>query len=233
MMEMILEALRETGATYLRGIQSLLPRLIAMLSIFLVGWIIAISFAFVTRRLLGLVRFNRLAERMGAAEVLRRADLPPADTLVARAFFWLLFVGFLLSGVDTLGLKPLEGLLQDFVHFIPRLLVATAVLMAGLLAANFVWRATLLAAVNANLPQARVLSGVVRSLILVTAVAMALEQVAVARSVVLTAFAIAFGAIMLALAIAIGIGGAPIARRVLEQHFPERPAPPPDSPAHL
>jgi hypothetical protein len=233
MMEMILEALRDTGATYLGAIQTLLPRVIAMFTIFLVGWIVAMGVAFAARRLLGLLRFNRLAERSGAAEILKKADLPPADALLGRAVFWVLFVGFLLSGVNTLGLKALEGLLQDFVYFIPRMVVAAFVLLAGLLAANFAWRATLLAAVNAKLPSARLLSGGVRVLILVTAAAMALEQLAVARSVVLTAFAIAFGAIMLAFGVALGIGGGPIARRVLEQYFPDRPTAPPDGAGHL
>lgn len=234
MTEMILEALRDTWSTYLKAIAALLPRLIAMLTIFAVGWLIAVAAAFTARRLLLLLRFDRLAERSGAAEVLKKADLPGADALAGRTVFWLLFIGFLLAGVDSLGLKALEGLPQQFVQLIPRLIVAGAVLVVGVLAANFAWRATLLAAVNANLPSARALSGGVRAVILVTAVAMALEQVAIARSVVLVAFAITFGAIMLALAIALGIGGGPIARRVLEQHFPERPAAPgDDGAAHL
>jgi len=91
----------------------------------------------------------------------------------------------------------------------------------------------LLAAVNANLPSATFVSGAVRILILVMTVTMALDQMAVARAVVLTAFAIAFGAVMLGVAIALGIGGGPIARRILEQHFPERAAPPPDTTPHL
>lgn len=233
MTEMILEALRDTWTTYLKGMAALLPRLIAMLTIFLVGWLIAVAAAFAARRLLLLLRLNRLAEHSGAADVLKKADLPSADVLAGRAVFWVLFVGFLVSGVDSLGLQALEGLLFDFVHLIPRLAIALAVLLAGLLAANFAWRATLLAAVNANVPSARMLSGLVRAVILVTSVAMALEQIAVARSVVLTAFAIAFGAVMLALAIAVGVGGAPIARRLLEQNFPERLAAPPDDAGHL
>jgi hypothetical protein len=233
MLDVILDALRETGKTYLTTVQSLLPRVVAMLTIFVAGWLIAMLFAFVTRHLLGWLRFDRLAERTGAADVLKKMDLPPATTLAGSVVFWLFFVGFLLSGVDALGLKAMEGLLSDFVRFIPRLLVASAIVVAGLLAANFAWRATLLAAVNAKLPSARLLSGAVRFLILVTTVAMALEQVAVARAVVLTAFAIAFGAVMLGFGIALGIGGSPIARRILEQHFPERPAPPPDGSAHL
>jgi uncharacterized membrane protein YwaF len=73
----------------------------------------------------------------------------------------------------------------------------------------------------------------VRFLIVILAVAMALEQIAVARSVVLTAFAIAFGAVMLGASIAFGIGGSQVARRVLEQHFPESQSRDSDNVSHL
>jgi hypothetical protein len=78
-----------------------------------------------------------------------------------------------------------------------------------------------------------VLSGAVRALVLILSVAMALDHLAVARTIVLTAFAIAFGAVMLGLAIAFGVGGGGIARRVLDQWFPERAAPDDDETGHL
>jgi hypothetical protein len=62
---------------------------------------------------------------------------------------------------------------------------------------------------------------------------MALDHVAVARTVVLTAFAIAFGAVMLGLAIAFGVGGGGIARRILEHWFPEQEESRPDDLRHL
>jgi hypothetical protein len=99
--------------------------------------------------------------------------------------------------------------------------------------ANFAWRATLLAAVNARIPSPRLLSGAVRWLILILAGAMALEQIAVARTVVLTALAIAFGAVMLGIAIAFGLGGRGIARRILEHQFPERERSGVDEISHL
>jgi hypothetical protein len=100
--------------------------------------------------------------------------------------------------------------------------LAVAILVIGFVLANFAWRATLLAAINARVPSPRVLSGAVRWLILILTGAMALEQIAVARTVVLTAFAIAFGALSLAVAIAFGIGGGSIAKRILEHQFPEQ-----------
>ena len=59
------------------------------------------------------------------------------------------------------------------------------------------------------------------------------NSIKVSVNVVLTAFAIAFGAVMIGLAIAFGIGGASLARRFLEQQFPERPPGDPDRVSHL
>lgn len=233
MAEAIVDALRETGATYLAALRAFLPRVLATASIVLVGGLIAVVLRAVTRRVLGLVRFNTLAQRAGAADVLRKAELPPADALAGSVVFWLVFVGFLLSSLDALGFKGVEGLLADFLRFIPRIMVAVIILVLGLLAANFAWRATLLAAVNANLPSARLLSGGVRLMIVVTVVAMALEQIAVASTVVLTAFAISFGAVMLAVAIAVGIGSGPTARRIIEQHFTRQEQGDADGGSHL
>jgi hypothetical protein len=85
--------------------------------------------------------------------------------------------------------------------------------------ANFLWRATLLASVNAGLPGARLLSGSLRVLVIAIGVVMALEQVGLATSVVLAAFAITFGALMLGLAIAFGLGGRDAARSLIEEQL--------------
>ncbi len=175
------------------------------------------------RWLLIWLRFNHGCDRIGVAAVLKTADLPPADILVSLIVFWLVWVGFLLSGVDVLGFTALEGMVRSFALFVPRLLVAIVILVLGVVCANFAWRATLIAAVNARVPSPRVVSGAVRALVLILAGAMALDQIALARTIVLTAFAIAFGAVMLGLAIAFGVGGGGIARRILDHWFPEHP----------
>jgi hypothetical protein len=233
MAEAIVSALRETGATYFAALRAFLPRLLATLSIVIVGWLIAVAMRWITRRVLGWMRFNALAQRTGAADVLRKAELPAADVLAGSIVFWLVFVGFLLSSLNALGFRGVEGLLADFIRFIPRILLAVVILAIGLLAANFAWRATLLAAVNANLPSARLISGGVRIMIVVMVVAMALEQIAVARTVVLAAFTISFGAVMLAVAIAVGIGAGPTARRIIEELFRKREGADADGGSHL
>jgi hypothetical protein len=136
--------------------------------------------------------------------------------------------------VDVPGVPVRQPLVAAFIPYIPRLLAARAIVLGRLPAGNILWRATLLAAVNAQVPTPRVLAGVARALVLILAGAMALDQIAVARTIVFTAFAISFGAVMLGLAIAFGIGGGGVARRLLERQFPDTPSPPSaDEPSHL
>lgn len=88
-----------------------------------------------------------------------------------------------------------------------------------MLAATFFSRATLLAAVNANLRPSRLLSVLVRTMISIFALSMVFEVLGVAQKTMLIAFASSFGALMLGLAIAFGIGGQGLAREFLDKEL--------------
>ena len=223
MTQMVADAVRQASVNFWDTVAMLLPRILITASIVAVGWVIAWALKWAVRWILIWSRFNHGCERIGVSAVLKTADLPQPDVLVSLIVFWLVWIGFLLSGVDVLGFTALEGMVRAFAQFVPRLLVAIVILVLGVVIANFAWRATLIAAVNARVPSPRVVSGAVRALVLILAGAMALDQIALARTIVLTAFAIAFGAVMLGLAIAFGVGGGGIARRILDHWFPEHP----------
>jgi hypothetical protein len=233
MAEAILNTLRETWSGYVQGLQLVIPRLLAMLSVVAAGWLIAALARAVTGRLLGWLRVARVAERTGAAELLRKAELPPAERLAASAVFWLLFLGFLLAGVDALGFKTLQAMRSQIGQLVPRLIGALAILVVGLVLANVVRRVVLLAAVNAGWPQARLVGGAVYFLAMTIVAAMVLDHVGLARPIVLTAFAIVVGAVMLALAIAVGVGSGPLVRRLLEERLAARSRPESDGSSHL
>lgn len=222
MTDMVLQALEQAGTNFLQSTADLAPRVVMTLSIVLVGWLIAVAMRWLTRTAMTRLGFGRLCETYGVGDMLRAADFPKPEALAGAIVFWIVWVGFLLSGVDVLGFVALQGLVREFALFVPRLLSGMLILVVGFVFANFAWRATQLAAVNAKVPSPRVLSGTVRGLVLILAAAMALDQIAVARTIVLTAFTIAFGAIMLGMAIAFGVGGGSIARRILDHWFPER-----------
>ncbi len=219
MIQEIANALVQSWRTFATAFAQFVPRLVAATIIFALGFVVSLLVRRVIQQVLGKMGTDRLALRTGASEMLRKADMPAADVLIARIVFWIVWMGFIVSAVDTLQFQPFQGLVHQFFAFVPRFLAALLVLTLGLLVGNFLWRATLLASVNAGLPGARLLSGSLRVLVIAIGVVMALEQLGLATAVVLTAFALTFGALMLGLAIAFGLGGRDAAKQLVERRL--------------
>ena len=220
----VLQNLNQTLGRFYDMLLQFLPHVLAMLIIFLAGWLVAIIVKIIARRLMALARVNSLSEGTGITQILRKADLPPPLDLLSQLVFWVVWIAFILLGLDSLNVPELHGQISRLFQVLPQIFVALIILFLGLLAANFFSRAALLAAVNANLPSARLVSGFVRFVIILLAITMALEQLALARRTVLITFTIAFGAIMMSLAIAFGIGGRNVAQGMLERLFPPGPS---------
>ncbi len=219
MREMIVSELSQAMHELAQGFAHYLPRLIVMLILAFVGWLIAYAVKVVLRSILQLVKFDKFSENTGASQLLAKAALPPAAEMLSRFVFWVTWLGFILLGVSVLGIMGLQEQVASFFLFLPRLFVAIFILFFGLLAASFFSRAALLAAVNANMPSARIVSLAVRTIIIVFVFSVVFEELGIAEQTMLVAFGIAFGALMLGLAIAFGVGGRDLAQRFLEEKF--------------
>lgn len=217
--EKIVSNLAQTADKVTDRLMSFLPQLMVMLIIVALGLIVAWVLQVVVRRALGLMKLGMISESSGVTELLAKAALPSPVELFSRLVFWIIWLAFILIGVDALGILALQSQVSRLLMFLPQIFVALLILFVGLLAANFFSRATLLAAANANYPSPRMLSSAVRVLIAILAVTMAIEQLGLGQHAVLIAFSITFGALMLALAIAFGLGGRDVARRILEKQF--------------
>jgi hypothetical protein len=219
---MIFSELTQAVQELARGFARFLPRLIVLVIIAAAGWLIAYLLKVLARSILRLIKFDRLSENAGASQLLAKAALPPSSELLSRFIFWVAWLGFILLGVSVLGIFGLQEQIAHFFLFLPRLFVALFILFFGLLAASFVSRAILLAAVNGNLPSPRLLSLAVRAVISIFVLSMVFEELGIAEQTVLVAFGIAFGAVMLGLAIAFGAGGKDLAQHFLESRLLRR-----------
>src|ERR1700756_1152265 len=155
MRELIISELTQAVHDLARGFAHYLPRLIVMLILAFVGWLIAYLVKIILRSILRLIKFDRLSENAGASQLLNKAALPSATELLSRFVFWVTWLGFILLGVSVLGIFGLQEQIAKFFLFLPRLFVAMFIMFVGLLAASFFSRAVLLAAVNADVPSAR------------------------------------------------------------------------------
>ena len=137
--------------------------------------------------------------------------------LVSRAIAYLvIFVGFLI-GIEAFDAEWTSQLVRVVFAYIPNIVSAVLVLLVGSVIARFLARSALIGAVNMNLQYARLLSVGVKWLVVVLAVAMALEHLRIAPGIVQLAFGILFGGIVLALVLALGLGSKDLVTKSLER----------------
>jgi len=202
-----------------------LPNLMAMLVIFVLGFAISWALRRVLVKLLDLFHFDRWSDRMGLTAVLRRENLWPKPSLAVGAIvFWASLAFFAMMALSVLKLEAIRLLVSQAVLYLPRMVSAVLLVLLGYLVTGFVSRAVLIAAVNSGYRNSRLLAEGVRLLLTVLILAMSLEQLQVAPSIVLAAFSIAFGGIVLALAIAFGVAGIDAARKVFRDDGEASPA---------
>jgi small-conductance mechanosensitive channel len=219
MKDTIVQGLEQAYYNLVHMIAGFLPRFVVMLVIIAVGLLAAYVIRHIFRALLRLTKLDRVSEDAGASRVLRMADLPSMTELLSRSIFWITWIGFFLIGLSVLEVAGLQEQISRLFRFLPEVFIAILILFLGLIIANFLSRAALLASVNAGLRSPKILSWSIRFVIWILAISMSLEELGVARQTVIAAFSIVFGASMLGLAIAFGLGGQDLARRALERHL--------------
>jgi hypothetical protein len=206
-------------------VQAFAPNLLAMLMLLLVGAVVAGAVHAILRFALPRLGVDRFADRSGLRAVAaERGVARPVSDIAALAVAWTVLVVFVLLAVAALDIRVAMELVAHAFAWLPHLLAAVALLIAGALVAAFVRRSVLITAVNGGLPSARLLAAGTHAAVLTLFGAVALEQLGLGTSVVLLAFAIVFGGIVLALALAFGLAGRELAREALASIVQPRPA---------
>src|ERR1700733_5977882 len=197
MKDTIVQGLAQAYGNLVHMIADFLPRFVVMLTIILVGLLVAYLLKVFFQSILHLTKLDRLSEEAGGPHVLRRAALPSMSEFLSRSVFWITLLGFILLGISVLQVPELQEQISRLFQLLPQIFWAIVILFIGMLAANFLSRAALLTAVNSGYRSPAVWSGLVRFVIWILTISMALEQVGLARSTVVAAFSIVFGSVML------------------------------------
>ncbi|MFH1671817.1 MAG: hypothetical protein ABIF87_00080 [Pseudomonadota bacterium] len=214
--KIITEPLRD----FLQKLAHFLPNFLSALIVFAIGLLLAWVVKIIIVKLFKLLKFDALSARMGVSETLQKMAVkePPAK-LMARFFYWLTVIIFFIVALYLLELPTVEHLLEKLLLYLPNMLIAAVILVVGVILGNFLGRATLIASVNAGIGFAGFLCRAIKTIILLLAFVMAMEQLGIARSTVIAAFTIVFGGLVFALSLAFGLGGQDIARKYLKKHF--------------
>jgi hypothetical protein len=214
--QLIAEPLRELGRQAVTSLSNLFGMLVLVLLGLIVGWCAKV----VIYRLLRLLRFDTLCDRMGVGQEVEKLGLSRGPSYTAaQAVQALIVLTATLAGLNAMRSPWTQNLVERFFLYLPHLLAAVIILVVGGLVSRFLGRSVLIAAVNARLASARLLAALTRIFVMTLTAVAALDELGIGRTTIIVTFAILFGGLVTAGAIAFGLGARDLARDLLQAQF--------------
>ncbi len=195
-----------------------LPTLIGILIILIVGWSIAAVLKNVVLKLLKMIQFDTASEKSGLSDVLRKGGIKNTlSELVGGLIYWIVMLLVFMAAMNALGMTVVASLLDKVILYIPNVIAAVFIISIGIFFASIIGSIVMTASANAGMKQAKLLSQVTQTVIVIFATIMTLEQLNIATTILSTTITILLGAIGLAFAIAIGLGAKDIAGKLMAE----------------
>ena len=217
------DVLLEPVRAFLAQVGDFLPRLAVALVVLLVGWFVAKAARFAIVRGLRAVNFHVVTGRAGLDGFLRDGGLHSDTTgLLGMMVYWLVILGALVVGFNSLGLTYVTDLLGRVLLFVPKVMVALLILAFGAYFARFIGNAIAVYCRNVHIQDADLLGRLAQYAIVTFVVLIALDQVNIGGDIVRQSFLIVLAGLVFALALAFGLGGKEWAAEILERWWPRR-----------
>lgn len=213
--------LRQATAQIGDYVANFLPGLLVSLTLVLVAFAIALLARILLLRALRGLDFDRRVERVRLSALLGWPAATSLSQTLARVVYWTILILGVLVALTALNATIPSQLAMSVFQYVPHLLAALMILVVGGIAARFLARSVLIGAVNMQIQSARLISLGVKWLVLLVAVAMALDHLRIGGSILRLAFAILFGGIVFAAALALGLGVRDVVTRAIERQLRE------------
>jgi hypothetical protein len=196
------------------------PKVLAMVVVLVVGYLVARLVAKVFVMLSEKIGLQIAAERSGLAESMQRMGIKRnVSAIIGTIVFWLLMCVFGMAAFNILGLPTLSDALNHVVKFIPNLLVATVVVVVGLLVASFLRGVVATSADRLGVSYAEYLAnGCYYALAALTFFA-AFDQLGIKFDLLNYAILIVVGGLALAFGLAFGLGGREVMAGILAGYY--------------
>ncbi len=163
------------------------------------GYVVAWAVHWITKKTLDHAKIDKWLQKNNLDKSIGYASVSSLGSSLVK---WYVFLIFLVPAVSYLALGELTGLLLEIVRWLPNVIVAIAIMMFGLVLADFV--ADRMS--KAKGPAIKHLNNVTRILIIVFVTVVALQEVGIYLRLAESTFLIILTGVVLALSLAVGIG---------------------------
>jgi hypothetical protein len=198
----------------------LAPRVVAMVVVMVIGYIAARLVAKAITALSEKIGLQTAAEHSGLAQSMQHMGIRRSvPAIVGSIVFWLLMCVFVMAGFNILGLDKLSVAMGKLVDYIPNLLVATVVVVVGLLLASFLRGVVATSADRLGISYAGSLANAAYYALAVLTFIAAFNQMGLTFALFDNLIMIAFGGMALGFGLAFGLGGRDVMGGILAGYY--------------
>ena len=213
----LIQQFSNMGNELLAFIPKLLIALILLLVGYVISYIVAKGARFLLEKFGGLLKENfannPLLERSG---IFARANANvPFSIIVSKTLFWILMIMFLSSSAGSLGLPQISEPLNGLVSFLPRVITAIIISVAGFVIGDLVRGFVVNGASRVGLDYAGALANLVYAFILVLVLTIAISTLGVDTTLIRHTVEILLLGAAIATALALGLGMRPLAQNIV------------------
>jgi hypothetical protein len=199
---------------------SFLPSLLVAFIVLVVGWFIASFLARLIARGLNAIGLERAVEQSGIGRFIEQSGARwTMSEIIAALIKWSIFLVFIQAAASLLGMAQITAIINSVVLFIPKLIVALAIIVIGSLIARFVAGLVRGSLAEMEVGGAVLFAKLTQYTIIGFAIVAAFNQIGVAQTVVNTLLIGLIGSLALAFGLAFGLGGREVASKITQSWY--------------
>ena len=195
---------------------TVLPNILAAIAMLVAGHFIGKFMAYIISNVLEKVGLNRLVEAAGLGDAVSSSGMNATPTFIlGKIIYWLIFLMFIISAADSLGLQRVSDMVGEFVAYLPKVVGALLVLIVGLAIAHVLRTAIEAALGGINLGYEKVIGNLVYAIAVIVIVSLAVNQLEVETALLNQVISIMLFAAAAAVALALGLGTRDVAGNIV------------------
>lgn len=210
----------ESFTNSLKLLGTFFPKILGALALLIAGVIIGRVLATGTAKILALIGTDRLLSRTAMQTVLERTGTRrTVSQILGTIVFWIIFLLFLISATETLGLAIVSEALTGLAYFLPKVGLAIVILILGLLAANFLKEVISLACTTAGIPQGPVVAQTFYVGLTLLVVVTAINELGIDTTLLNNTIMILFAGLIGGAALSFGLGARTAVANLIASHY--------------
>ena len=188
------------------GVVATLPRIIVALVVFILGWVIAKVVYRLVVKFAKAIKIDEAVKPMAGA-IERAGYKLQIGKVIGFLAKWFIVIGALVISLEFLGLQTTKGLLIGIIAYIPQVVIAIFVLMAGMIVADFVKKLVQGSTKMLNVKSASFLANLAKTTVVIFTALISLNVIGFNSEVINILFMGAVAMVALAGGLAFGLGG--------------------------